>query len=286
MLKEFKTRKIYKKTKWWNFEIPRWIAWILKTVMIWLALYISYGLFIYWHFEHFIIDTYNFEYIGTPLKPILSEEIDTRIDLNWNEFNYQEIQIWDITMMDRNLWATSNNINSEDSYGYYYQWWNNYWFNWIDDKHSENKVELAEKWYFNDVFITNNSFWLINSNDNLWWNITNTEESRQWPCPEWWHIPTYEERKYVFGHVEKENYKYLMIPWWGYIKPDWKIYWRWSAISLRTSTTKKFERPWFYFSSSKDIRPLSINSWIGVNEYNYNEDASTFGLNARCFKNR
>jgi len=30
--------------------------------------------------------------------------------------------------MDRNLGATSNDITSEDSYGNYYQWGNNYGF--------------------------------------------------------------------------------------------------------------------------------------------------------------
>ena len=31
-------------------------------------------------------------------------------------------------IMDRNLGATSNDIDSEDSYGYHYQWGNNYGF--------------------------------------------------------------------------------------------------------------------------------------------------------------
>ena len=33
-----------------------------------------------------------------------------------------------ITIMDRNLWATSNDITSTGSYGWYYQWWRNYGF--------------------------------------------------------------------------------------------------------------------------------------------------------------
>lgn len=33
-----------------------------------------------------------------------------------------------ITMQDRNLWATTNDITSDKSYWYHFQWWNNHGF--------------------------------------------------------------------------------------------------------------------------------------------------------------
>jgi len=53
-------------------------------------------------------------------------------DTEWNNFEAWTITISDgentITMLDRNLWATSNNPKSYCSHWYYYQRWNNYWF--------------------------------------------------------------------------------------------------------------------------------------------------------------
>jgi hypothetical protein len=68
--------------------------------------------------------------------------------LNWDDesrmnFSYKEIIVSDgsstFILMDRNLWAkaawdwttwedaSSNYDSASDYYGYYYQWWNNYW---------------------------------------------------------------------------------------------------------------------------------------------------------------
>ena len=56
------------------------------------------------------------------------------VDVDWNEFKWEDIMICNsdntscITLMDRNLWATTNDISKTWSYWYYFQWWNNYWF--------------------------------------------------------------------------------------------------------------------------------------------------------------
>ena len=51
----------------------------------------------------------------------------------WVDYNEIVTQNWSncITIMDRNLWATTTWAWASaptTSYGYYYQWWNNYWF--------------------------------------------------------------------------------------------------------------------------------------------------------------
>ena len=117
-----------------------------------------------------------------------------------------------ITIHDRNLWATATWAGideSRESFGYYFQWWNNYWFP------SDPSVSISKTWtqvdasnywpenpYYSDTFITWNPDWSSVRNDNLrWWSgdskdgngrwypLTNPED-RRWPCPETYHVPS------------------------------------------------------------------------------------------------
>ena len=88
------------------------------------------------------------------------------------------------TMMDRNLWATSNNISSEDSYWYYYQWWNNYGFEnqWNVAASSTDLVvnnssfpRWPSNYYSNGTFVSRSDSpfrWESVNTDNLWgWTV-------------------------------------------------------------------------------------------------------------------
>ena len=152
----------------------------------------------------------------------------TYIDTNWREFT----DIWtitindwtnSITMLDRNLWAITNDIEDTWSYGYHFQWWNNFWFeiwclespctDYIADSSknwNDAMVDASDYWlwrfYVWDIFITdrsdeNNWDWSIKTNDTLWWWEKDNVDSkrwldlgkqlnRQWPCPDWYHIPS------------------------------------------------------------------------------------------------
>ena len=107
---------------------------------------------------------------------------------------------WDetYTIMDRNLWATSTGVDSSDSYWYYFQWWNNYWFPtaWSVAT-SSKKVDASGygpwHYYSSSTFITSSlSPWDRSSvqNRNLRWWVSGTYEAMQWPCPEWYHVPS------------------------------------------------------------------------------------------------
>ena len=134
-------------------------------------------------------------------------------------FQYWMISIakpWDssqwITIMDRNLWAISNDINSIDSYWYYYQWWNNYGFSYlaqitaVTQWYTWNNV-YNNSWYYGMNFVnwSNHNFdvWSDNSHhdwlwwwendmasNNLWWFNLKNYSDRQWPCPSGWHVPS------------------------------------------------------------------------------------------------
>ena len=58
--------------------------------------------------------------------------VDTTQWTEWYNFNALNVTWSDgqvlFTIMDRNLWATQAWTWTDSSYGYYYQWWNNYWF--------------------------------------------------------------------------------------------------------------------------------------------------------------
>ena len=121
----------------------------------------------------------------------------------------------DIEMLDRNLWATSNDINSPTSYGQYFQWWNNYWFpsnTWaIKTTNKRTNVSSYKPSSFSNGIFFNWEYWEWISYDtvdwvweNLWWWWTDSRENnfwidtitsdsvkqRKWPCPEWYHVPS------------------------------------------------------------------------------------------------
>ena len=117
-----------------------------------------------------------------------------------------------ITILDRNLWATEIGWwtwASTASYGCYYQWWNNYCFPSDPSAAitiSSTKVDASDYWpenpYSSDVFIKSDWDWSSVRNDNLrWWEwdddtnwywltSDNPITGRQWPCPEWYHVPS------------------------------------------------------------------------------------------------
>ena len=69
------------------------------------------------------------------------------------------------TIMDRNLWAISNDRVSTGSYWYHYQWWNNYWFEqkcWTDnctDSVTSNAKDVTVSWATFIGSVMNNSWY-------------------------------------------------------------------------------------------------------------------------------
>lgn len=133
-----------------------------------------------------------------------------------------------ITIMDRNLWATSNNITSSDSYWYYYQWWNNYGFQSNQINMSYELVDLSNYWpkkpYNNKNFVrwrfdeyyqhysnraspdNENIRWgWEDSFENQWWYEANNLEERQWPCPNGYHVPSGYERWLLIKYWAEDN---------------------------------------------------------------------------------
>ena len=105
-----------------------------------------------------------------PITPSITYNPDaniTYIDTEWREFTWIwtiTISNWEdsITMLDRNLWATEK-WTWENSYWYYFQYWNNFWFSHNSlNNTGEQKVNISPVWwesyewnnpYVSDIFI-------------------------------------------------------------------------------------------------------------------------------------
>ncbi len=183
-----------------------------------------------------------------------------RFDQNWNKFEFSKITISDwnnhITMMDRNLWASSpiSEWRKWDYDGCYFQWWNNYCFTWkaeyiSEDDYSRMDVlnetpenytksnnyttnpikwnrKYSHQWYLWDEFVVGlRDYWKHDEHhDDLWW-WENDSEKNNW----WWNIKkeTQENRK---GPCPEWWHVPSIGEWWkvieifmeyNWIKVDW-----------------------------------------------------------------
>ena len=191
-----------------------WVIWILVMLSLWVVN--AWVTEPYGHIEYTLNETENFE-----------AQVIT-------------ISYWSdtITILDRNLWATTAGTWCEDpdwsglcagwddTYWYFFQWWNNYWFKWTGTVLSGTGKAIrsgiySNKWYYSPVFLSSDSeswwdYWndSTSSNHHLdlrWWSRkedmiserdldngkwkldSGTTSNKRGPCPENFHIPSYWE---------------------------------------------------------------------------------------------
>ena len=177
-------------------------------------------LFAWWYINSDLTE----KYISHPITE------DITLYAKWLELRYEEWDItytdtngkifswiWTITLIDwvNSITMLDRNLGSEwESSGYYFQWWNNYGFLPGENEIDEERVDVTWYWwnnpYVSNIFIVNtwqrNYSELSNNNeeesaDGLWWwfwdyrdNTWDSSEGhdymRQWPCPEWYHVPS------------------------------------------------------------------------------------------------
>ena len=201
------------------------------------------------------------------------------------------------TMMDRNLWATSNNISSEDSYWYYYQWWNNYGFEnqWNVAASSTDLVvnnssfpRWPSNYYSNGTFVSRSASpfrWESVNTDNLWGWTSTKQSDRRWPCPEGYHIPTSTEWNAAYEsflaswNTSEDFASVLSLPSAGYryrvwasLTSVWDVWYYWGAdakdsdsayaLTFDTDATKakdyKNRSYWNSVRCFKDAEPVTI----------------------------
>ena len=190
----------------------------------------------------------------------------------------------EFTISDRNLWASTyyDMYSSPPMYAYQwnvYEWWNNYPFNAQPEMLITSSTPVNTTWYwpwnyyYDNVYTIWNSDarWDIPNNDNLWWDTTDTELARRWPCQEWWHIPSrvdiyslcdmlgYIILKSIWSMSTTDYQSYLLI-WPNYILDN---NWTTSTEAGSNSWSIRLSTPWWilywyqYYSW-----PWSINTNI------------------------
>jgi len=242
-----------------------------------------------------------------------------------------------ITMQDRNLWAAKagTTCSSADTWacGDHFQWWNNHWFlpgkkysyafPWWESTWATQVTNCANYWptlgrYDSSTFIILDKFdWCKPRNDNLRWWANDSQENnrwypvtnptdRQWPCGEWYHVPSQWERltllKYwaanytwawntlnlsysnlsglpyflsnatAAGQFQKD----FKIPFAGNRDKDAKVYEIgdsanfWSSSSYYASPGREFARYFFLYPNEASARTSSYRA---------------YAYSVRCFKN-
>ncbi len=272
---------------WWYTELSVyvWNSWDSYTVTEDITLYAEWNI----QCEDWLIEV-NGECMDGSNNIIWQFAAEGRIFTYWeiviprpNSISYGPSSY---IIMDRNLWATNTNISSEDSYWYMYQWGNNYGFpgTWTSLPSSQVAtkkivvVNLTEFWptsdgkiqYYSGVFViapdniglSNNERydWATVANNNIWWNTTNTNEARQWPCPDGWHVPSMEEWSGVMAYWKAWSWNWSMNL--NNFISDLKLP-RAGSRARSTANLQKTGEWWFYTSTStwKTAYAFTFANW-------------------------
>lgn len=193
-----------------------------------------------------------------------------------------------ITIMDRNLWATAYLwqpwATAADSYWKFYQWWNNYWFpnSWAITK-SNVQVDASWNSWQNPInsstFIYWSSNWMNPSNGELWWKTEWTEISRQWPCPNGWHVPSKAEMDKLLSiyqsitwigstwwYVKLEQYLLFTYPWYRRYT-NWEVSYQWQSYNWVHLLTNDMNQQLYYWNSRRYYNTNSVWCWNPIRPF-------------------
>lgn len=109
-------------------------------------------------------------------------------------------------MSDKNVWASTiwnywDTVTTANGWNLF-QWGNNYPFEiwrtwWVSSTHidvseySWQNPFSSSTYIYWDLWGSSGWYktWMEPVNKDLWWDITNTNIARKWPCSNWFHIP-------------------------------------------------------------------------------------------------
>ena len=221
---------------WWETNVNTWNnstwwdtqTWDTENLTWWETSANTWNNSTWWNTQTW--DIQNLTWWETNVETWTNQTENTGTVINWEEWvDFEDIVytwiasgwMFTITLMDRNLWATLTWIWKEaeiESYGNYYQWWNGYPFSYHKERnqYTNEMVDASwygpNNWYVWNKFIKWHNDWSSVINNNLWWwerdneeNDYNDESNRQWPCPEWYHVPSVWEWHALLTIYEKRD---------------------------------------------------------------------------------
>ena len=206
-----------------------------------------------------------------------------------------DIIIGTFTIAACNVWTNISGTWT-DSYWWLFQWWNNYdfrdWqttdnllYSWLI---SSTRVPTSTYWpsnyYYSSTFITTSGWWDDWStdprNNNLWWDETDTNIARKWPCADWYHIPTRDER--VALHTAGG--------WgsnWNSMSNALKIPKAWSRSNANARIDYAWQ-DWSYWTSSPNMVDVWNAHFVWFNAWWISPGDAyvrAYAFSIRCFKN-
>ena len=189
-----------------------------------------------------------------------------------------------ITIADKNIWATDTDITVTDCFGYFYQWWNNYWFpNTWSVTTSSTAVNAWTYWpwnyYSSSTFITAQPRDSSN-NANLRWDTTDTNVARQWPCDTWFHIPSVTDAQNLIDTLYN-------IVWWKK-QTEFEIYLFMTKTQIRTAAGAISTPSYANFVLSKaysNASPNVLRFWTNTNATVASATSKSQAFPIRPFKN-
>ena len=230
------------------------------------------------------------------------------------------------TIMDRNMGASerynqdSSNQNTW-SYGYYYQWWNNYWFEacyeqWCTPLVATTGTQLwswtwslfpndtIRRYWRKQFYIKNGTegnTWMKGSTtwDNIWWwwwdtyskNWESTTlEYRMWPCPEWYHIPSVKE----WRNILKQRTGSSALTNWSQFSYDLLMPYVWRRLNGTASAPNTMDflngaYAWYWTSSpspeNNRFAPIFFFDLNNTPKYFDTWTSRSYWRPVRCVKN-
>ncbi len=195
------------------------------------------------------------------------------------------------TIMDRNIWASAPGTGSA-SYGSFFQRGNNYGFpsdpsaNITTSITKVNVSTYEPNQYNSGTFIRvsgNPTDWAIPTNHNI------RPEKTQWPCFNWYHVPTQQERQWLI--TTRKNI-YMTT------NNNWNLLGNTLLLPLVGNRSRDYAtnygqwRHGYYWSSTPNTASYGKTSYFMVfylpsidNGIYISSTERSMGMSIRCFKN-
>ena len=252
-----------------NFNSNWWTHIDSQSVRIWETIVepsvnptFPWYIFRWWYSNAWLSNRWNFD---TPVTGSMTLYAKRDYNYTFNDLDVYIIsntgRVVHKTLMDRNLWAATD-ISSADSYWYYYQRWNNYWFSQdaatiptTGKKVSADWYGPFTEWYARGLFVKTWA-WDSSNNSNLWGALSagSDSENTRWPCPEWYHVPLLSELNIlVAGYKSSDSLfayfrSWFLLPiqgvrsitWGQIINDNWDtaVIWFWASDAYSSSEGK------------------------------------------------